>query len=209
MSDSKTGGITRKKEETSVLTVRISKELDQILEEIKDNKGITKANVIRNYLEMAKYLIIDQDSIRSLDDRDLVNIKKSTFRKLLNSLEEEAQMVWGIKFARYINDLARLQGQLENIDYKIDLCGHLGFFNKFIDKENYILFSNKFGPEKFVEAFVYKIINYSPEDEYDMDFTTLQLEKDSKRKKDYNKKIGTVKRAKSYYAFEFARIKEE
>ena len=142
MSDSKTGGITRKKEETSVLTVRISKELDQILEDIKNRKGITKANVIRNYLEMAKYLIIDQDSIRSLDDRDLVNIKKSTFRKVFNNLEEEAQMDWGVKFARFINDLARLQGQLENIDYKLNLCGHLGFFNKFIDRENYILFSN-------------------------------------------------------------------
>ena len=209
MSDSKTGVIDRKKEETSVLTVRISKELDQILENIKDNKGITKANVIRNYLEIAKYMIIDQDSIRSIDDRDLISIKKSTFRKLLNNLEEETQMEWGVKFARFINDLARLQGQLESIDYKLDLCMHLGFFNKFIDKENYILFSNKFGPEKFIEAFVYKIFNYSPEDDYDMDFTTAGIEKDSKKKKDYIKKIAPIERAKSYYAFEFARLKEE
>ena len=209
MSDSKTGVIDRKKEETSVLTVRISKELDQILENIKDNKGITKANVIRNYLEVAKYMIIDQDSIRSIDDRDLISIKKSTFRKLINSLEEEAQMEWGLKFARFINDLARLQGQLESIDYKLDLCMHLGFFNKFIDKENYILFSNKFGPEKFIEAFVYKIFNYSPEDDYDMDFTTAGIEKDSKKKKDYLKKIGPIERAKSYFAFEFARLEEE
>jgi len=111
MSDSKTGEIDRKKEETSVLTVRISKELDQILENIKNTKGITKANVIRNYLEMAKYMIIDQDSIRSIDDRDLISIKKSTFRKLLNTLKEETQMEWGLKFARFINDIARLQGQ--------------------------------------------------------------------------------------------------
>ena len=209
MSNSKTEVITGKKEVTSVLTVRISKELDQILEEIKDKRGITKANVIRNYLEMAKYMIIDQDSIRSIDDRDLISIKKSTFRKLLNNLGEETQMEWGVKFARFINDLARLQGQLDSIDYKLDLCMHLGFFNKFIDKENYILFSNKFGPEKFIEAFVYKIFNYSPEDDYDMDFTTAGIEKDSKRKKDYLKKIGPIERAKSYYAYEFARLEEK
>jgi len=209
MSNSKTEVITGKKEVTSVLTVRISKELDQILEEIKDKRGITKANVIRNYLEMAKYMITDQDSIRSLDDRDLIIIKRSTFRKFLNGLGEVAQMDWGLRFVRFINDLARLQGQLENIDYKLDLCGHLGFFNKFIDKENYILFSNKFGPEKFIEAFVYKIFNYSPEDDYDMDFTTAGIEKDSKRKKDYLKKIGPIERAKSYYAYEFARLEEK
>ena len=209
MSDSKTGIIDRKKEETSVLTVRINKELDQILENVKNTKGITKANVIRNYLEMAQYMIIDQDSIRSIDDRDLISIKKSTFRKLLNTLEQETQMEWGLKFARFINDIARLQGQLENIDYKLDLCRHLGFFNKFIDKENYILFSTKFGPEKFIEAFVYKIFNYSPEDDYDMDFTTAGIEKDSKRKKDYLKTIAPIERAKSYYAYEFARLEEE
>lgn len=209
MSNNKTEGIDQQKEETSVLTVRISKELDQILEDIKNTKGITKANVIRNYLEIAKYIIIDQDSNRSIDDRDLICIKKSTFRKLLHTLEEETQIEYGLKFARFINDLARLQGQLENIDYKLDICMHLGFFNKFIDKENYILFSNKFGPEKFIEAFVYKIFNYSPEDEYEMDFTTAVIEKDSKKKKDYLKKIGPIERAKSYSAFEFARLEEE
>ena len=134
---------------------------------------------------------------------------KENLKSIDDKLDEAKQMELGNKLARFINDIARLEGQIDYIDYKLELCEHLGLFPKFIDKENYILFSNKFGPEKFVEAFVYKIINYSPEDDYDMDFTTAGIEKDSKRKKDYNKKIGPIERAKSYYAFEFARIKEE
>ncbi|MFX0186239.1 MAG: hypothetical protein ACFE8A_00735 [Candidatus Hodarchaeota archaeon] len=210
MSIDEKGKNSEKKEVTNVLTVRIDQGLDQILEEIKDRKHLTKANVIRNYLEMAKYLIIDQSSIRSLDDRDLIVIKRSTFKKFLENLEEEAQMELGIKFARLINDIARVQNQLENLDYKLDLCVHLGFFPKFIDKENYILFSNKFGPAKFVEGFVYKLINYTPEDEYEIAlFTTEAINKDSKKKKDYVKKIGPIDRTKSYYAFEFAKLEKE
>jgi len=114
MSIEKKGRDHEEKGVTNVLTVRIDQRLDQILEEIKDRKHLTKANVIRNYLEMAKYLIIDQSSIRSLDDRDLIVIKRSTFRKFIENLEEEAQMELGIKFARLINDIARVQNQLEN-----------------------------------------------------------------------------------------------
>ena len=120
MSDSKTGGIDRKKEETSVLTVRISKELDQILDKIKDRKAISKATVIRYYLEMARYILIDIGAIRSLDERDMITIKKKTFKNYLKSFEEEEQMEQGVKFARFINDLARVQGKLDDIDYKLN-----------------------------------------------------------------------------------------
>ena len=68
------------KEGTSVLTVRISRELDQVLDNLKDRKGISKASIIRYYLEMAKYILIDIGSIRSLDDREMITIKKKTFK---------------------------------------------------------------------------------------------------------------------------------
>ena len=157
-----------KKEEARVLTVRINKELDQLLEKVKDKKGTPKAMLIRNYLEMVRYISINNESIRSLDDRDLIIIKRKTFKKFLNNFEEEEQMRYGIKMAESINDIARVQGKLDDINYKLDLCEHLGFFPKFIDEENYILFSNKFGPKKFVEAFIYKIINHQPDIEYDL-----------------------------------------
>jgi len=209
MSTEKTGQNEVDKESTVVLTVRIDRELDEVLEKIKDKRGLSKANVIRNYLELARYAIIEQSSIRSLDERDLILIKKSSFRKFLTTMEEEAQMEWGLKFARLINDISRLEGQLGNIEYKLDLCEHLGFFNKFIDKENYILFSNKFGPEKFVEAFVYKIINYDPKFEYDRQFTSDAIDGQSKVRSKYNKEIGSQNRSKSYYAFEFAKLEKE
>jgi hypothetical protein len=195
------------KEETSVLTVRISKELDQILDKIKDRKGISKATVIRYYLEMAKYILIDVGTIRSLDERDMITIKKKTFKKYLKSFEEEGQMEQGVKFARFINDLARVQGKLDDINFKLDLCEHLGFFPKFIDEDNYILITNKFGPKKFIEAFAFKLINYDPEVDYDFTFTEEALES-SKKKGTYLKTIQPVDRAASYYAYEFAKIPE-
>lgn len=196
------------KDGTSVLTVRISKDLDQILDKFKDRKRISKATIIRYYLEMAKYILIDTGSIRSLDDRELITIKKKTFKKFVKNLEEEDQMRQGVKFARFITDLARVQGKLDDIDYKLDLCEHLGYFPKFIDEENYILFSNKFGPKKFVEAFAYKLINYDPEVEYDFSFTEEALES-SKKKGVYQRIIQPVDRTASYYAFEFAKLEEK
>jgi hypothetical protein len=197
-----------KKEEARVLTVRINKELDQLLEKVKDKKGTPKAMLIRNYLEMVRYISINNESIRSLDDRDLIIIKRKTFKKFLNNFEEEEQMRYGIKMAESINDIARVQGKLDDINYKLDLCEHLGFFPKFIDEENYILFSNKFGPKKFVEAFIYKIINHQPDVEYDLNYTEEGIEKSKDIRRDYKKIINPVQRASSYFAFEFAKIPE-
>jgi len=197
-----------KKEETSVLTVRINKELDQLLEKVKDKKGTPKAMLIRNYLEMVRYISINKESIRSLDDRDLIIIKRKTFKKFLNNFEEEEQIRYGIKIAESLNDIARVQGKLDDINYKLDLCEHLGFFPKFIDEENYILFSKKFGPKKFVEAFIYKIINHQPDMEFDLNYTEEGIEKSKDIRRDYKKKINPVQRASSYYAFEFAKIPE-
>jgi len=197
------------KDSTSVLTVRIDKELDQILEKIKDKKKISKATLIRNYLEMAKYLIVDQNSIRSIDDRDFIMIKRKIFKRFLKSFEIDNQMEYGIKFAQFINDLARLQGKIDDLEFKLDLCQHLGFFQKFIDEGNYILFSNKFGPKKFVEAFAYKLINHNPDTEYDLTFTDENIENSKKKEQEYNKKIGLIYRAESYYAFKFAKFEKE
>ncbi len=196
------------KKSTIVLTVRIDTELDQMITKLSRKKGLTKAAFIRNYLEMAKYLIVAQGSIRSTDDRDYVIIKRKIFKKFLESFEVQTQMEWGIKIARYINDLARLKGQLDNLEYKLDICEHLGFFNKFIDEENYLLFSNKFGPKKFVEAFVYKLINHEPKNEFDLTFTEEAIESSKKKEQEYKKKIGPVYRTDSYYAFEFAKLEK-
>ncbi len=194
---------------TSVITVRINEDLNQNIERIRSKLGISKADFIRKYLDMSKYLLLQNNALKSLNDRDFILVKKSFHRKLIEGLDETEQIKMGLKTARFINDIARLQGQIDNIEYKLDLCEHLGFFTKFIDEENYILFSKKFGPRKFIEAFVYKLINHEPKFNYDERFTEEIIGSQSKIRTSYEKLIQPVERSSSYYSFEFAKIPEE
>lgn len=197
------------KESTNVITVRIDEDLNHTIEKIRSKLGISKADFIRKYLDMSKYLIIQNNIIKSLNDRDFIIVKKSFHRKLIESLDEEQQIDFGVKAARFINDIARLQGQLDTIEYKLDLCEHLGFFPKFIDEENFILFSKKFGPKKFIEAFVYKLINYEPKSEYDERFLDKDIETNKSLRAQYNKIIQPLERSSSHFSFGFAKIPEE
>ena len=198
------------KDSTSVITVRIDDDLNNHIEKLRSKLGISKADFIRNYLEMSKYLIIQNNAIKSLNNRDFIVIKKSLVRKLINAMGEKEQMELGVKTARFINDIAELQGEIDNIEYKLDLCEHLGFFSKLLDNENYIWFSKKFGPKKFVEAFVYKLINYEPKYEYDTRFTEENIKNQSKINAAYEKQIQLNEyRSSSHYCFEFAKIPEE
>jgi len=197
---------TEIKNKTSVLTVRIDNELDQILTRIKDKKGITKAKLIRNYLEMARYLILDGESVQSLNNRDFIIIKRSFLKKLVAKLEELEQIELGEKFGRLINDIATLQGKADDTDYKIDLCEHLGFFTKHLDSEGHYLILKKFGPQKFVESFLWKIIKNK---EFDTQFIESEIEKSSKIRNQYNKVINPLDQSTSHYAFEFAKMKKK
>jgi len=211
--DSKPKSLNRKsklKDSTIVITVRIDEELNEIIEKNRLKLGISKADFIRNYLEMAKYLVINPNkTIKSLHNRDFIIIKKSLLKKLIEVMDEKEQMELGIKVARFITDIATLQGELDNIDYKLDLCEHLGFFPKLIDDEKYILFSRKFGPKKFIEAFVYKLIKYEPKYVYDTRFTEENIKSQSKIKSAHTKELQQVERLSSHYSFEFAKISED
>jgi len=173
---------------------------------MRSKLGLSKADFIRKYLDMSKYFVIQNNAIKSLNNRDFIILKKSTFRKLLEPLDEANQMELGNKLARFINDIARLEGQIDNIDYKLDLCEHLGLFPKFIDKENYILISKKLGPRKFTEIFIYKLINYDPKDIYD--YTEEEMKSSKSLRSQYKKEIGPVDRSSSHYSYEFAKMPE-
>ncbi|MFX0072839.1 MAG: ribbon-helix-helix protein, CopG family [Candidatus Hermodarchaeota archaeon] len=194
------------KNSTSVITVRIDEDLDRNIEKTRSKLGMSKADFIRKYLDMSKYLVIQNNAIKSLNNRDFIILKKSTFRKLIEPLNEPKQMELGNKLARFINDIARLEGQIDNIEYKLDLCEHLGLFPKFIDKENYILISKKLGPKKFVEVFTYKLINYDPKHSYE--YTDEELKSSKSLRSQYKKEIGPVDRSSSHYSYEFAKIPE-
>jgi len=197
------------KDSTSVITVRIDEELNRNIDKLKKKLGISKADLIRNYLKMSKFIIKQKNSIKSLNDRDCIIIKRSFYRKLIDTLEEVDQMELGLKTARFINDIARLQGKIENIEYKLDLCEHLGFFPKLVDEDKYILFSKKFGSKKFSEAFVYKLINHEPKSKYNTRFTDETIENNKSLRTQYKKEINPVEeRSASHYAFEFAKLPE-
>ncbi|GAH82862.1 unnamed protein product, partial [marine sediment metagenome] len=139
------------KDSTVVITVRIDEELNKNLETIKRDLGISKADIIRNYLELSKCLIKQKNSVKSIDDQDFLIILKSYFRELVEITAEEEQINLGDKFARFINATALIKNKAEDLNFKLDLCNNLGFFRKYIDDQNYLLISKKFGPKKFVE----------------------------------------------------------
>ena len=193
----------------AILTVRISPELDQTLDEICDKRRLTKAAVIREYLERARFFLIDHSSIKSLNENDLILLKRRFFKSIISKFDEHKQIEIGTELARFINDLARLQGKLDDVSYKLDLCEEYGLFPKFIDKQNYVLISKKFGPERFVEAFIWYLITKGDEGDYDKEFITKELEDSSKLMKKYKETIQPVRRDASHFAYEFAKIEEK
>ncbi|MFW9939001.1 MAG: hypothetical protein ACFFD5_15255 [Candidatus Thorarchaeota archaeon] len=194
------------KELTKVITVRIDNELNLNLDILMSKLGLSKADIIRNYLELSQYLIKQKGFLKSPDNRDFIIIKKSYLRKLIERVEEEDQIDWGNKLGRFINDIARISGRLDDLEYKLDICENLGYFNKFVDEDNYLLITNKFGPQKFVEAFIWQLYR---QEEYNKDYTTGKIESTSKIRTQYQKEINPIIRSSSHYSFEFAKIPEE
>jgi len=192
---------------TSVITVRIDDDLNESLDKLREKLGISKADLIRNYLEMSRYIIKQKGSIQSLNNRDFIVVKRSYLRKLLEKEEEENQIKLGEKLARFINDIARINVKLEDIDYKLELCDNLGFFKKFIDDGGYILVSKKFGPRKFVESFIWRLYNKSTD--FNPDWISSKIETQSKTRTAYEKQVQPIERSSSHYSFEFAKILEE
>ncbi|MHA1723288.1 MAG: hypothetical protein ACTSXH_00385 [Promethearchaeota archaeon] len=193
----------------TILTLRIDKELNDIIYQLGVKKKLSKSIILRNYLELARYFNVDYDSMRSLNENELIITKRNFLFNLLEELDELKQIDYGSRLAQYINDIARIQGKEDDIGYKLDLCEKHGFFPKFIDKRNYILISKKFGPKKFVEAFTWLLITKGEEGDFDRSFIESEISKSSKTKRSYFKIINPLERDASYYSFEFAKYSEE
>ncbi|MFX1568539.1 MAG: hypothetical protein ACFFCV_09240 [Promethearchaeota archaeon] len=184
----------------------MDEELNDHIDKVKERLGTSKADFIRNYLELSKFIIKQRSSIKSLNDRDFIIIKRSYLRKLIEKESEEEQIILGNKLGNFINDIARINGKLEDIDYKLDLCDNLGFFPKFVDDENYILIEKKFGSQKFVEAFAWKIFNQTSD--FNVDWVSSKIDTQSKIRTVYNNKVQPIERSSSHYSFEFAKLIE-
>ena len=187
-----------------VITIRIDGELNDHLNNLKDRLGLSKADLIRNYLELSKCILKQKSSLKSLNNRDFVIIKRSYLRKIMMELEEEDQIRFGDKLARFINDLGRIYGKENDIDYKLQLCDIMGFFPYFVDNENSILITKKFGPQRFVEAFTYRLFKKS---EYNTRFVEEELKGSKSLRDQYNKEIQPEDKSSSHYSFKFAKIK--
>lgn len=200
--------MSQKKESNSsqdVITIRIDKYLNNNLNKMKERLGISKADLIRNYLDMSKFIMKQRGSIKSLNNRDFIIIKRSYVKKLIESTDEQDQIRLGDKLARFINDIARINGKEEDISYKIGFCDNLGFFTKFIDEENYLLITKDFGPQRFVESFLWRIF-------YNKEMNLSYIEEEMKGNKSlrakYRSEIQPINRSSSHYSFEFAKIIE-
>ncbi|MEE9378601.1 MAG: hypothetical protein V3V33_11280 [Candidatus Lokiarchaeia archaeon] len=194
------------KDSTNVITVRIDENLNNNLDKVRRKLGISKADLIRNYLEISKYVIKQKSSLQSLNDRDFIIIKRSFLRKLIDKEDEVEQIRLGDKLARFINDCARINGKLDDIFYKLDLCDNLGFFRNFIDDKNYVLIDRKFGSQKFVEAFTWRFFNQS---EFNTNWVSSKIDTQSKIRTAYHKQVQPIDISSSHYSFEFAKLPEE
>ena len=192
------------KSSQKIITIRIDGELNNHLDYMKNRLGISKADLIRNYLETSKYIIKQKSALKSLNNRDLVIIKRSYLRKIMMELDEEEQIRFGDKLARFINDVGRIYGKEDDIEYKIKFCDNLGFFPFFIDNENSILITKKFGPQRFVESFIYRLLKKK---EYNPRFVEEELKGSKSLRDQYNKEIQPESKSSSHYSFKYAKIK--
>ena len=87
--------MSQKKESNSyqdVITIRIDRELNNNLNKMKERLGLSKADLIRNYLEMSKFIIKQKGSIKSLNNRNFIVVKRSFLRKLIENADEKEQI---------------------------------------------------------------------------------------------------------------------
>lgn len=192
------------KSDQKVITIRIEPELNDQLDAIKNRLGVSKADLIRNYLELSRCLLKQKSSLKSLNNRDFIIIKRSYLRKMITELDEEEQIRSGDKLARFINDLGRINGKDDDIIYKLELCDYMGFFPFFIDNENSILITKKFGPQRFVEAFTYRLFKKK---EYNIRFIEEELKGSKSLRDQYNKEVQPEDKTSSHYSFKFAKVK--
>ncbi|MFW6312158.1 MAG: hypothetical protein ACOC1K_07985, partial [Nanoarchaeota archaeon] len=140
---------------------------------------------------------------------ELLLLKRNYLKTLLENMDQIAQIDLGEELGRFINDLARLKGKLEDTEFKLDLCQAYGFFPKLIDNDGYILFPKQFGTKRFVEAFVWRLITMGNKGDFDRDFTEENIEDSRRTRSSYRDAIQPVRRDATHYAFEFAKIEEE
>jgi hypothetical protein len=151
-------------------------------------------------------MIKQKSSLLSLNDRDLIVVKRSFLRNLVERLDESEQLNFGDKLGVFINDIARIYGKQEDIHYKVDFCDNLGFFSSILDDDNNLLVVRKFGPKKFVEAFLWRLFEQK---ELDPSYIEEEMKGNKSLRQKYNSQIKESGISSSHYSYEFAKIPEK
>ncbi len=188
---------------TKVITIRIDAELNDHLDKMKKRMGISKTSLIKNYLELSNYLIKQKSAIQSLNDRNLVVVKRSFIRNLTKRLDESEQLAFGDKLGVFINDIARIYGKQDDLHYKVDFCDNLGFFGSILDDDNNLLVVRKLGPKKFVEAFLWRVFEQK---ELNPNYIEEEMKGNKSLRQKYKNQIKDLDISSSHYSYEFANI---
>jgi len=194
------------KKATKVITIRIDAELNDHLDKLNKRLGITKTNLIKHYLELSKYLVKQKSTLQSLNDRDLVVVKRSFLRGLIDRMEESEQLSFGDKLGVFINDIARIFGKQEDINYKVDFCDNLGYLSSILDDDNNLLVVKKFGPKKFVEAFLWRLFEQK---ELNPNYIEEEMKESKSLRQKYRNQLKASGISSSHYSYEFAKIPEK
>ena len=190
---------------TKVITIRIDEDLSDHLDKLHKRMGITKTNLIKNYLELSRYLIKQKSVLHSLNDRDLVVVKRSFLRNLIERLDEGDQLNFGDKLGVLINDIARIYGKQDDIRYKINFCDMLGYLSSILDDDNNLLVARKLGPKKFVEAFLWRLFEQK---ELNPNYIEEEMKGNKSLRQKYKQQIKELEISSSHYSYEFAKIPE-
>lgn len=191
------------KRTTKVITIRIDEELNEYLDRMHKRLGVSKTSLIKNYLGLSKYIVKHKSTLQSLNDRDLIIIKRSHLRNLVERLDESDQLLYGDKLGVFVNDIARIYGKQEDINYKINFCDNLGYFSSIIDDDNNLLVVKKFGPKKFVEAFLWRLFEQK---ELNPNYIEEEMKGNKSLRQRYNNQVKELDISSSHYSYEFAKI---
>ncbi|NHJ21224.1 MAG: hypothetical protein EAX91_09790 [Candidatus Lokiarchaeota archaeon] len=194
------------KRATKVITIRIDEELNEYLDRMHKRLGVSKTSLIKNYLGLSKFIVKHKSTLQSLNDRDLIIIKRSHLRNLVERLDESDQLLFGDKLGVFVNDIARIYGKQEDITYKVDFCDNLGYFSSIIDDDNNLLVVKKLGPKKFVEAFLWRLFEQK---ELNPNYIEEEMKGNKSLRQRYNNQVKELDISSSHYSYEFAKIPDK
>ncbi len=203
--------MTEEKTKNHAITVRIDSDMESELNFIAENiLNEKKGNVIRKFLSLAEILAINNDgSIRGYNNRLLMILKKETIQRIISKVDEELQVDFGDEMARYINDICRLKGE-STLEYKLRLCNRLGWLVPFYDKNFNTQIPHDFGPEDFVKAFCYRLVN---EKKMNLKYLSTNLTSDKAAKKEFERIFGKGEKGENaisnHYSFTFMHLREK